>query len=185
MSRDQDIALLQRIYQGDEDAYGEVFEMYFPGLKRFATSLVHSCEQGEEIASDVMISLWRNRLNIQSILNLRVYLMTAIRNRSLNWLKSVSGRKFVSLDDVDVNLSLRLQDPEQIYISNEMRRKVEIAVQTLPPRCKLVFKLIREEGLSYQEVAAILDISVKTVDAQLVTALKKITTSVRILYRNH
>lgn len=184
MNGEQCTALLARIYMGDEDAYREIFETYFPGLKRFAASLVRSMEQGEEIAADVLINLWRNRSSATAIVNLRVYLMTAVRNRSLNWLKSSSGRRFVSLDDVDVELSLTLRDPEQICISNEMRRKVELAVQTLPPRCKLVFKLIREEGLSYREAAAILDISVKTVDAQLVAALKKITSSIKILYRN-
>ena len=51
---------------------------------------------------------------------------------------------------------------------------IEKAVNSLPPRCRLVFKLIKEDKLSYKEVAAILNVSVKTVDTQLNIALKKL-----------
>lgn len=183
MGNEQHETQLQRMCAGDESAYREIFEQFFPVLTRFSASLVHSAAQAEEIAADVLIGLWRNRHQLDHIRQLRVYLMTSVRNRSLNFLKSAYGRRVVSLEDLDVQVSLKLQDPEQICISNEMRRKLEAAVQSLPPRCKLIFKLVREEGLSYQEVASVLDISVKTVDAQLVTALKKITASVMILYQ--
>jgi RNA polymerase sigma factor (sigma-70 family) len=54
------------------------------------------------------------------------------------------------------------------------------AIESLPPRCKLIFKLIREDGLKYKEVAEILNISVNTIDVQMAIAVKKICTSLRI-----
>jgi RNA polymerase sigma-70 factor (ECF subfamily) len=64
--------------------------------------------------------------------------------------------------------------PESLLITRELQTRVQEAIDQLPPRCKLIFKLIKEDGLSYKEVAAILEISVKTVDAQLCLAFKKL-----------
>jgi RNA polymerase sigma factor (sigma-70 family) len=54
------------------------------------------------------------------------------------------------------------------------------AIESLPPRCKLIFKLVREDGLKYKEVAEILNISVNTIDVQMAIAVKKICTSLQI-----
>ncbi|HXB09434.1 MAG TPA: sigma-70 family RNA polymerase sigma factor, partial [Puia sp.] len=68
--------------------------------------------------------------------------------------------------------------PEQILINSETHRKIQIAVEALPPRCKMIFKLVREDGLKYREIAGILNISVNTIDAQMAIAVKKITTAI-------
>ena len=88
----------------------------------------------------------------------------------------------MALDFVPVEISFVVRDPEQICISTEMRKKMARAVNLLPQRCKIIFKMIKEEGLGYKEVADILNISPKTVDAQLVAALRKITQSIRLVY---
>ena len=61
-----------------------------------------------------------------------------------------------------------------------MRNRIQHAVNQLPPRCKIIFKLIKEDGLKYREVAEILNLSVKTVDNQLATALRKIGNAINI-----
>jgi len=84
------------------------------------------------------------------------------------------------LDDIEVDVIFDTQTPEQILINDELKKKLEVAIQALPTRCKLVFKLIKEDGLSYKEAADILNISVKTVDAHLVTSIKKLTSTLRV-----
>jgi RNA polymerase sigma-70 factor (family 1) len=178
--------LIQRVaLLNDEAAYKQLFELYFPSLKRFAFSLVKSNEIAEEIASDAMINIWRNRNRLQEIGNLKLYLFVSARNLSLNYLKRSLHKKTVSLESIDTNVSFGMAVTEESYITSEMKRKLEMAVHTLPPRCKMVFKLIKEEGLSYREVAELLDISTKTVDAQLVTAIGKITQALKIVYHLH
>jgi RNA polymerase sigma factor (sigma-70 family) len=59
-------------------------------------------------------------------------------------------------------------------------RRINNAINALPPRCKLVFKLVKEDGLPYREVADILDISVKTIDNQLAIALRKISEAINL-----
>ena len=166
----------------DEPSYRRLFHIFFPSLKRFAWCLLRSAEPAEEIASDAMIAIWENRHRLMEIENIRVWLFVIVRNKCLNLLRQQQARATLALDDLRVDISFPGKDPEQICISSEMRKKMEKAVNSLPQRCKLIFKLVKEEGLSYKEVADILEISSKTVDAQLVTALRKITQAVRLEY---
>jgi RNA polymerase sigma-70 factor (ECF subfamily) len=69
-------------------------------------------------------------------------------------------------------------NPEQIFITSEMVSRVNLAVNMLPTRCKLIFKLAKEDGLRYAEIARLLKISIKTIDNQLAIALKKISKSI-------
>jgi RNA polymerase sigma-70 factor (ECF subfamily) len=162
-----------------EVAYQQLFKVLFSPLKRFAYSLLKSTQLSEEVASDVIITLWKNRQKLPQISNIQVYAFVVARNLSLNILKQNSKRHTISLCDLDIEISIPDSSPEQILISEELRRKLEDAIQCLPSRCKLVFKLVREDGFSYKEVAEILNISVKTVDAHLVTAVRKLAVSVK------
>lgn len=158
----------------DEQAYKRLFNMLFHPLKKFSQSIVKSKETAEEVAGDVMISLWRNREKLPHINNVKVYAFVIAKNLSLNALKKISGQEFVSIDEIDVDLVLDVSNPERLLITAELKQKIEEAVQSLPPKCKLVFKLVKEEGLSYKEAAEVLNLSIKTVDAHLVTAIRKI-----------
>lgn len=164
----------------DEPSYKRLFELLFPPLKKFAWYFLKSRELAEEAASDVLFALWENRDKLMEIENVRVWLYVIARNRCLNMLKQ--QKPHFSLDDLHIEIVFPGKNPEQLCINSEIRRKIEKAINALPGRCKLIFRLIREDGLSYKEVAAVLDISVKTVDAQLVTALKKITQAIRMEY---
>ena len=65
-------------------------------------------------------------------------------------------------------------DPEKLMLTAEMMKRVQKAINDLPPRCQLIFKLIKENGLKYREVAELLNLSVKTVENQMTTAIRKI-----------
>lgn len=181
---DSDIAALLHSVSvnSDEPSYRRLFDLFFPGLKRFARCFLGSRELAEEAASDAMIALWEQRQRLREIENIRVWLFVIARNKCLNMLRHQESRATLPLDHVSVDISFPGKDPEQICINSEMRKKMEKAVNGLPQRCKLIFKLVKEEGLSYKEVADILHISPKTVDAQMVTALRKITQSIKIAY---
>jgi RNA polymerase sigma-70 factor (family 1) len=166
----------------DEPSYRRLFDIFFPPLKRFARYFLKSQELAEEIASDVLMTLWEQGDKLMEIDNIRVWLFVITRNKCLNTLKHQQARPTLSLESVHVEISFPGKDPEQIFINSEMRKKMEKAVNGLPQRCKLIFKLVKEEGLSYKEVADILHISPKTVDAQLVTALRKITLAIKLDY---
>jgi len=158
-----------------ENAYRQLFGILYPSLYRFCYCLLRSRELAEETANDVLITLWRNRDKLADIQNIRVYTFVIARNLSLNLLNRGAKQQLQSLDDIKVDIVLDTMNPEQLLINGELKKKLESATQALPSRCKLVFKLIKEDGLSYRETAEILNVSVKTVDAHLVTAVKKLT----------
>ena len=87
----------------------------------------------------------------------------------------------VRLDDLDIDLADPYVNPEQAFITREMDARIRAAIDALPPRCKMVFKLVKEDGLSYKEAAEVLGLSVGTVDNQLVIAIKKIASA--LFYR--
>ena len=84
-----------------------------------------------------------------------------------------------SLDEVLVELKSIHFDPEQLMITAEMVKRIHQAIQQLPPKCRLIFKLVKEDELKYKEVAELLQLSIKTVEAQMTIALRKIHASIR------
>lgn len=167
--------LMERVTAGDQVAFSKLFSMYYKRLTSFAYSITKSHEAAEEIVEDIFLKLWTNRKTISSIQNPSVYLYVSVKNRSLNKLAD-KAREFIiaPFDDIDPYLEAIHQDPYTMMITDEMLRRVNDAINQLPPRCKMIFKLIREDGLKYKEVAEILNISINTIDAQMAIAVKRI-----------
>jgi len=157
-----------------ETSYRKLFTLLFSPLTRFALCFLKSRQRAEEIASDVMLILWQRREELATVKNVRSYAFIMAKNLSLNAIKKDSSRKFISLEDLDVHVHLHIRTPEQLLINNELKKRLEETINALPEKGKMVFKLIKEDGFSYKEVAAIMDISVKTVDAHLVSSIKKL-----------
>lgn len=167
--------IINRIaYSGSEQAYRELFDLLFLPVKKFAFCILRSNEEAEEISEDVMITLWKNRHTLTEINNVQVYALVIAKNLSLNLIKKKSKNPTCSLDDVDMSFFFDDSSPEQIIIDNELKKRLESAIQSLPPKCQIVFKLAKENNLSYKEIGEILSISVKTVDAHLVAATQKL-----------
>jgi len=167
--------LQEQIARNDDSfAYKELFLSFYNPLLRFATSLVKSKEQAEEIVSDVFIHIWEKRKRINSINNLKVYLFIAVKNTALNYLSRQNKSLTDNIDLADVELKSIYFDPEQLMVTAEMIARIKDAIEQLPPKCKLIFKLVKEEELKYKDVAEILGLSIKTVEHQVSIALKKI-----------
>lgn len=164
----------------DEPAYKEIFFTYYTPLLRFAQTFVDDRQSAEEIVSDVMMKIWEKRKGLPSISNLRVYLYISTKNTALNYLAKQKKVEIVSIEYLNLDFPSNTLNPEQLMISAEMMRRINNAINSLPPRCKLVFKLVKEDGLPYKEVADILDISIKTIDSQLAIALRKISEAINL-----
>ncbi len=162
----------------NQQAYNELFLHFYPSLQQFAFSFLRSKQLSEEAVSDVFIKIWEKRKVLHTIINLKFYLFTSTRNTALNYLKKQKGHQNLLPDDYWVELNSVFFDPEQLMITAEMIHKIHEAVQSLPARCKLIFKLVKEEELKYKEVAELLNLSVKTVENQMTLALKKIGSAI-------
>ena len=185
MRKTENIRLLQQAIAcfDDTQAYKQLFLLFYPSLVPFAISIIKSKELAEEIVSDVFIKIWQKREQLNKVDNLKFYLFTAVKNRCINELNDPKNKTAININDVSIEFRSLYHDPEQKMISAEMINNIRMAVQELPPRCRLIFKLVKEEGLKYKEVAELLQLSVKTVESQMSLAFKKIGTAIN--YKLH
>ncbi|MDQ0107403.1 RNA polymerase sigma-70 factor (ECF subfamily) [Chitinophaga terrae (ex Kim and Jung 2007)] len=170
---------LQRIANGDEQEFRRLFHYFSPRLNQFAFSIIRVKEAATEVVDDVFIRLWKQKERATTIANIRVYLYVAVKNSALNYLSSKANQQITEpFNHLDIALS-RDQLPDQKMISAELQKRITSAIEALPPRCKMIFKLVREDGLRYKDVAEILNLTVNTVDAQMVIAVKRIAEKVQ------
>lgn len=173
--------LQQRIAEyEDEVAYKKLFFHFFLPLKSFSFSLIKSKETAEEIVSDIFLDIWIKRKQLCAIEDLKMYLYTAVRNNSLRKLQQNKKATFFSLDEVQVEFASPDENAESILLTQELSHKIDLAIDKLPQRCKLIFKLAKEDKLKYKAIAALLHVSIKTIDSQVATALKKIASVLNI-----
>lgn len=178
------VALLRKLidaiaYRDDTAAYKELFLLYHKRLLNFSATITHSRESAEEVVSDVFMKIWLNRKTLSAIENFHLYIYVVTKNLSINQHLKEKKKETFSLDEIQIDVKNIYADPEQLMITAEMQKRITAAILSLPPKCQLIFKLIREDGLKYKEVAELLHLSPKTVENQMTIALKKITESIR------
>ncbi len=164
--------------EDDANSYKELFHLYYNRLFQFARNLTHSRESAEEIVSDVFLKLWIKRKSLLKIQNKHLYFYICTKNLSINRLVKDKRNRSFSLDECIVDIQSIYFDPEQLMITAEMLRRIQLAIAELPARCQLIFKLIKEDGLKYKEAAELLGVSLKTIENQMTIALRKIDQSI-------
>lgn len=157
-----------------ELTFEELYKHYFVRLFRFCFSIVHQKESAEEIVNDVFLKLWEKSSGGPVIGNYELYLYVAVKNRSLNYLRDHSSFTTIELSERCDEYIRFDANPETLMVGAEAYQRVRSVINRLPPRCKLIFSLVKEDQLKYKDVARLLDVSVKTVEAQLAIALRKI-----------
>lgn len=152
--------------------------MYYNKLFSLAKSLVKFDEAAEEITDDVFLNLWTNRSSLTAINNFTYYCYTAIKNKSLTYLSKPKVNK-IEFEEVGLEIRDSSANAEDLLIAEDLSRIVNNSLNKLPEQCRFVFKLLREDGLKYREVAELLDISIKTVEYHMGNALKRISQDIK------
>ncbi len=155
----------------DEQSFEALFTSYFAPLCAYAMRFLKDLDSSKEIAHDVFINLWDRREHIDTNKSLKTYLFTSVHNRCLNYIRdnrkfdhsshSIENASEMGYSDSDTNLSVI-----------ELQERIDKAINQLPQKCKEIFVLSRYQELKYSEIAVKLNISVKTVEAQITKALK-------------
>jgi len=164
-----DIFLLQRIKDDDEPAFKYLFKMYFTPVYRFIFLYIKDSSAVEEIALDVFTTFWEKRKNIEIKLSLKAYLFQTARNRTLNYI-----RDNVNYETIGIDTITGLFEEDHSLEVRELENLIEEAICSLPEKCQEVFRKSRIENLTNKEIAGELDITTKTVEAQITKALKTI-----------
>jgi len=165
-----DILLLQLIKQDDEKAFKYLFDTYFVPLCRFMALYLKDRQEVEELALTIFMNLWENRAILILKISFKAYLFQAARNRCLNALRD--KKKTVSIEESE-EYAYDLSTETSVEME-ELNRLIEEAVCSLSDRCRQVYRKSREESKTNQQIAEEMDISVKTVEAQITKALKHI-----------
>ena len=162
--------LIIQLKGGDRKAFEVIFKDYYQRLCTYAYSFLKDLDEAEEIVQHLFYQLWEKRTTTEINLSVKSYLYQSVHNHCLNKMKHLKVRaehkEFVMREEKREDTTF------QKVIGKELETKIAEEINSLPERCRMVFKLSRFENLKYAEIANQLDISEKTVENQMGKALK-------------
>lgn len=170
MNRQEDAVLFEKIKKGDEKAFERLFHSHYGHLCLFAEHFVRNHAEAEEIVQDIFMRLWENKSRITIATSVKNYLFRSVKNSCLNFLKhnqvkNQYAEKFLSE-------ASQAEPDDEGFIESGLFQKIEECINSLPEKRREVFRMSREEGLKYREIAEKLNISVKTVETHIGLAIK-------------
>jgi RNA polymerase sigma-70 factor (ECF subfamily) len=161
----------------DRKGFEQIFRELYKPLTAYSFRFVRDLPVAENIIQDVFLKLWKNRHELKINTSLEHYLFRSVRNHSLNYLDKTKVRSEY------IRIQLEQEGNEEDYGAffpePGLMNKIESAIASLPEKRQEIFRLAREEGLKYREIADRLNLSVKTVEAQMTLALKQLRDSLK------
>lgn len=161
-------ALLLRMAENDQAALGAIMDHYTPVIYPYLLYWVKNAELVQEISQDVFISVWRNRHRLREVSNFSGYIYTIARNKAISAINADLSRMRNEVKEEAPEITATSAPQVEL---KELSSVIDAAVATLPPKRKEVFRLSREEELTYEEIAERLNISRNTVKGHMVAAL--------------
>jgi RNA polymerase sigma-70 factor (ECF subfamily) len=172
----QDAALAERIRDGDEKAFAELFRAYHPRLCSFITARVHSADVAEDLVMDVFRRLWHGREDWSVHTSVRAYLFRAATHAATSHVRREMAETRLTCDLHAMEggrppTAHRRDAPDSRIMNDELGGAIASAIDELPERGRAVF-LLWQQALSYSDIAQALDISTRTVETHLARALR-------------
>jgi RNA polymerase sigma-70 factor (ECF subfamily) len=179
MNQPDEKDLFEKIKKGDEKSFEILFHKYYGHLCLFATKIINDDVASEEIVQDFFVKLWEKREQIFIETSIQNYLFRSIKNLCLNFIqhnKTKIRHAQIVLSEVENNFS-----DDSNYPEINLAEKIEESINSLPEKRREIFRLSRQEGLKYHEIAQKLNISIKTVETQMSLAIK----TLRVKLKNY
>ena len=170
MDLTEDKELYLKIREGDERAFQVLFCKYYPAMCHFARQFLNDSELAQETVQNMFVKIWEKRetLNIES--SVKHYFFRSVRNHCLNLIQHEKIKKQYANRVIET--TYQEINPDQYYLEVDLIQRIEKSIDSLPPKRQEIFRLSREQGMKYKDIAENLHISVKTVEAQMWLALK-------------
>jgi len=165
--------LFRQIAEGNEAAFRAIFDGYRERLFTFAWQLCHSAVDAEEIVQDIFLKLWEQRDKLVEVSFPRKYIYIMTRNRTLDLLGKIA-RNEQMIKEVWVQMSQSDNLTENLLQAEESRKLIQQAVAQLSEKKQTIFLLSRDQGLSHQEIADQMNLSVQTVKNIVTEILKHV-----------
>ena len=167
---------------GDEAAFKDIFEHYYPKVKMFLGQFISSQDDAMDLAQNIFIKIWLQRTNLTEIRSFGAFLYTMTRNVAIDYGRTHKIK--IPLTEVDFNKKGGYESESEFY-AKEIEAQVAHMIKMMPSKRRKVFILSRLEGKSYAEIAELLGISRKTVENHInlsVKELRKITKCIAIFF---
>lgn len=168
--------LIESIKASDELAFSRVFSEYYPSLCDYASIFV-SAQDAEDIVQNLMFWLWVNRSTINIETSLRSYLLTSVRNRCLDLIRTDNTKRKIQQFVYD-KLKKDIEQPDGLLLS-DMSEQIDKAIASLPENYREVFVMSRFDRLSNKDIADKLGVSVKNVEYYIRQSLKILRTKLQ------
>lgn len=161
-----------RIADGDKKAFDAFFDHYYPKLVRYAMVFVHCKQEAEDVVAEVLTNVLIHRERVFRLSHIESYLYSSVKNKSLSSLKRKGKTVFSSpATQPPKYIAVASDNPYELLVEQELHTLARKIIQDLPPKRQMVFRLLREEGLSYRQVAERMEISERTVEVHLKLAI--------------
>ncbi|MEL0650748.1 RNA polymerase sigma-70 factor [Algibacter sp. TI.3.09] len=170
-----DSEIIRKLKVDDKKALTILYNSYWKVLYISSYNLLKNKEVCEEIIQDVFIDLWNKRKDLEIKVSLQSYLYACVRYKVFAEFRTNKMMRVELFDDL--NERLQYTTPETKMMHKELKNFVKLVVESLPEKCKKVYKLSRQEQLSHKEIAEQLGITVKTVENHITNALRVLRTS--------
>ena len=168
---------LEAIKRDDHNAYEKVFREYYRPMTAYAFRFLNNLADSESIVQDVFLRLWQKRHDIMIVSSLQNYLFRSVKNHCINHIEhekiKTGYQVMVIRNETDRT------EYSEFFLEFGLKTKIEAAITALPQKRQEIFRLAREDGLKYREIAEKLEISVKTVETQMTLALKQLRESLK------
>lgn len=174
--------LIDALKNGDEKAYSYLIDTYHHKLCVYANSLVKNIYSAEDIVQNVFIKVWEQRTRLKSDHALKSFLYKLVYNEFIDLYRKNQSLFSLEKSYYDALNSIVFEDDSESF--QRVLNVVNKEIQNLPPKCKEVFILSKKEGLTNIEIAEHLDVSVKTVEAQITKAFSILRTSLEEKVKN-
>lgn len=170
MDFEDNIILMESLKNGDEKAYKFLLNKFHRKLNAYALTLVNDHSMAQDIVQNVFLKTWKNRIKLNPEFSIQSFLYKSVYNEFINTYQQNKAMMLLQQKYVD-----SLQQVVETTDESSIERMLAIInkeIQNLPPKCQKVFILSKKEGLTNIEIAEHLEISIKTVEAQISKAFK-------------
>lgn len=174
---------------GVNRSFEQIYLHYYTRMKCFAQEYVLSEADAENILQDVFADFWENREILQTHINVIAFLFTAIRNRSIDYLRRRMKEQEVleHLQEeyvltMKINMESLVALDEHFFYHEDIEKIIQKAIDVLPEKCRQIFIMNKIEGKKQKDIAVELNISVNTIETQMGIAYKKLKEELKNLY---
>lgn len=164
-----EIELLALVSTGDRQAFTRLYSQYLDAAYHYVYLFTKCKDEAEEILQEVFVKIWENRERLAEVQSFKNYLFKAAKNRVLDEVRKLQVRHRV-FTEIKRGKTVNDESTTDAIAYKDYYRVVQQAIEKLPPKRKLIFRMNTENGLSHDEIAAQLGVSKSMVKNQLYKA---------------